>query len=281
MARELSEIEQNLNDDVKDVFDNESVSKVAEWRLWVGIFSRATWSFEKVRDIDKALIENTITQKQPPSLDWLYEKVMEFQGGDDGNGFQGDNLILSESGILRYELIDATRRIINQATLTEIPDGTIVIKVAKKSAEGELEALSANELLSFTIYINRVKYPGTVINVTSLPPDLIKQDVIVYYDPIFLPANVLANIELKMTEFKDTLGFNDKFFNQKYIDYLLKAEGVVSIKTNNLSYKNYSSSDFSTIDVVKELAAGYFNYQATDAETEPSVINLIDVNTLY
>ncbi len=84
-----------------------------------------------------------------------------------------------------------------------------------------------------------------------------------------------------MTEFKDTLGFNDKFFNQKYIDYLLKAEGVVSIKTNNLSYKNYSSSDFSTIDVVKELAAGYFNYQATDAETEPSVINLIDVNTLY
>ncbi len=273
--RELSEIEQELDDDIVEVFDSPSVSQVAEWRLWRGIWSRAVYSFELILDAFKSEVETLIESKQPGSISWYYDQVMKFQGADDGDGFMGDNLVVNSYGILEYEKEDSTRCIINQCSLSE-SDGTLVIKVAKLDSDGLLTSLTYAELLAFSIYINNIKYPGTELNVVTLPADLIYYDINIYYDPIFSTDTITANVLAQLETYKGSLGFDDRVFKQKLGDTILNAEGVVTVKINSLMSKASTDDDFSDIDVVYQLASGYYNY---DGDT-PSTLNLINVNDI-
>ena len=280
MARQLTVIEEELETNVNNVFDRPSVSKVAEWKVWKSIFAAAIWAFEKILDLFKTEVENIITQKQPGTIDWYYDKVKAFQGADDGNGFHADDLVLDESGILRYQVENESRRIIAKASLTDI-EGVLAIKVAKQTGTNELGALSSIELNAFSTYMRNIKYPGTEMFITSLQPDLIRYDVNIYYNPVLSESTIQANVLAKLEEFKSSMGFDDKLFQQKLIDYLMNADGVVSVKMNNLYRKASTDTEFVLIDVVYELAAGYFNYQLLDAASEPSVMNLINVNTIF
>jgi hypothetical protein len=60
----------------------------------------------------------------------------------------------------------------------------------------------------------------------------------------------------------------------------MQAEGVVSIKLNDFKGKPDADAEFANIDVVYQLAAGYYNYVAIDAETNPSVLTLINEQDL-
>ena len=277
--RSLQEIEQELDNNVQDVFTTPSKSEVAEWKLWRSIFSKSVFVFERIMSLFKIEVENVIKTQRQGTLSWYFGKVKEFQGADNGNGFSGDSLIVDDSGALTYERVDSSRRVIEHTSLTDV-DGTLICKVAKSGSNG-YESLSSLELTAFGVYMQNIKYPGTVIRSVSLPPDRLKYDMDIYYNPIYAPDEVKAKLLLKMEDFKKTLGFNDKVFKQRWIDYLLTTDGVETIKLSSLHSKKATDTDYNLVDVVYELAAGYFNYQDTDAETNASTMNLIDVNTLY
>ncbi|WP_053405186.1 hypothetical protein [Persicobacter sp. CCB-QB2] len=272
MAREIAEIETELDQNIEQVFDDPSASNGADWKLWRSIWAMAIWTFEKIMDIHQGNVESIISSKRYGTLAWYHDRVMEFQGADDGEGFQGDRLIIDDNGKIVYEVSDESRRIIAQASLKESSSG-IAIKVAKWE-DDILVQLVFEEQEALIQYLFNIKYPGTRINVISLPADIFKYDINIYYDPKFSKEDVKQRIMEAIESFKTLIGFDARFYKQKFIDHLMAIDGVVTIKLNSLMVKT-ATSDYTEIDVVHELESGYLNYQPTEGEI-PSRITMIN-----
>lgn len=259
MARTIQEIETALDDSISTAITNPSGSNFAEWKLWRSIFARAVWVFEGIMDLFKAEIETTVQTKQPGSFEWYYDKILEFQGAADQSGnFQGDNLLIV-NGVIQYENPDTARQIIKRASL-RAESGTLAVKVAKKLDEDNFQALTGSEQIAFGLYLDNIKYPGTQTNVISMAADQIKYNLQIVYDPIYTIATVQENVYTKMDEYRESLGFDDRFYPQKFIDKIMEAAGVVSVKRNSVSGYGSATAVWATIDIVYQLESGYFNY---------------------
>lgn len=279
MARTITEIESALDSSITTAISNPSSSSFAEWKLWRSIIARSIWVFEGIMDVFKAEIQTTVRTKQPGSFDWYYDRVLEFQGGDDGLGsFQGDDLVMV-NGILQYEQPDDTRKIIKKASL-RAASGTLAIKVAKKLNENDYQALTSAEQLAFGVYMDNVKYPGTLVNIISQAADLIKYDLQIIYDPVLTISTVQANVKAKLDEYRASLGFDDRFYPFKMVEKVLEAEGVVSVKNNGVSRKAITEEVFTAIDIVYTLAAGYYNYEPLVADGGTSVMTFTSYKSL-
>jgi hypothetical protein len=265
MARTLATIQASLDSGITEVIENPSSSNYAEWKLWRSIFAAAIWAFEKILDAFKTDIEKTVSSKQPGTIDWYYEKIMEFQGETVNGVFQGDTLVVNE-GIISYDTVDATRRIIKKASL-RASAGTLAVKVAKENTIGQLIPLTSSEQLALTNYLAAIKYPGTVINVISLAADSITYSLNIVYDPIYTTATIQENVLEAMESFRLGMGFDDRFYSSKFIEAILGAEGVKAVKITTLTGWDITSNTTTAIDIVRTLIAGYFNYNATSALT--------------
>ena len=62
--------------------------------------------------------------------------------------------------------------------------------------------------------------------------------------------------------FKTSLSFDAVFYAQRLVDAVMHAEGVVTVKVVRLEHKTSAGADFAPVDVLAELAAGYFEYAA-------------------
>lgn len=259
MARTISEIETALDNSITTAITNPSGSSFAEWKLWRSIFARAIWVFEGIMDVFKADIETTVQTKQPGSFDWYHEKILQFQGANDGTGnFQVDNLVIL-NGVIQYETPDPARQIIAQASLRATA-GTLVVKVAKRLTESQYQPLSASEQIAFGLYLDNIKYPGTQTNVISMGADIIQYDIEIIYDPFFTVDTVRASVLAKMEEYRQSLGFDDRFYPARLIDKIMEATGVVSVKKNSVEGYSVSDTTVIDIDIVYQIEAGYFNY---------------------
>lgn len=260
MARTLNDIETSLDESISTAISSPSASQFAEWRLWKTIFSRAIWVFENIMDLFRAEIEERVQTKQPGSFDWYYDRIMEFQGGLDDNGvFQGDTLVVTESGILQYNTINESRKIIAQASLRAV-DGTLVVKLAKVLDANNYQPLSSDEQAAFGLYLENVKYPGTKVSVISMVADLIQYNLEIIYDPIYTVANVEAAVLAKLKEYRSSLGFDDRIYPAKMVEKVMEATGVVAVKRNSVKGFHATVGTWDTIDIVYTLISGYFNY---------------------
>lgn len=265
MARTLTAIQSSLDESISDVMTNPSSSNYAEWKLWRSIFAAAVWAFEKILDSFKTDVEDIVSSKQPGTFDWYYDRIMEFQGETSGGVFQGDSLIV-ENGIISYETVDSTRRIIKKASL-RASSGTLAVKVAKEDSSEQLVPLTSSEQLALKNYIDEIKYPGTVINIISLEADSITYNLNIIYDPIYTTATVQENVLAAMETFRSGMGFDDRFYASKFIEAILAADGVKAVKIVSLTGWDITSNSDSDIDIVRTLVAGYFNYNEASSLT--------------
>jgi hypothetical protein len=276
MARTIATIEAALDASITGAITSPSASSYAEWKLWRSIFAKAIWAFECILDLFRAEIENTISTKQPGSFDWYYEKVLAFQGVTDDLGTcQGDNLVVKD-GIVKYETIDVTRRIVTSASL-RAGSGVLAVKVAKDSdTEGMYQALTESEQLALGLYLDNIKYPGTAINVISMDADLVKYSFQIVYDPIYTTETVQTNVKAALETYRASLGFGDTVYANKMIQAIMNATGVVSVKITSLQGYDSVSLAWKTIDIVYTLVSGYFNYDKASALTFISYKTLLN-----
>lgn len=266
MSRTLQEIENSLDGNIAEAIPNASGSQFAEWRIWKNIFARAIWAFEGIMDLFRAEIEGKVQTKQPGTMAWYYDRILEFQGeADDQGNFQGDSLVVV-NGVLQYENPDPARRIITQASLRSV-SGNLGVKLAKANGELNYQQLSESELLAFGLYLENIKYPGTATTVISLAADLIKYDLEIIYDPVYTTATIDTNVKAKLAEYRKSLGFDDRIYPTKIIDKIMEAEGVVSIKKNSIQGYHATVGVWNEIDIVYTLVSGYFNYDAASSLT--------------
>lgn len=201
----------------------DSPSQFAIWRLWLYVVAVAIWTHEQLFDRHKKEVEAQIARNVFGSAEWFVLKTLEFQYGDD--------LIRDERGGLRYATISAEKRIVSQAAITTASEVTsAVIKVAKKdAATGDPTQLTPDELVAVRGYINRLQPPGSYILVNTLPADILKLSLSIYYNPLLDPESLKTTIETTVTHYLNNLPFNGKILRSKIVDIVLAVEGVEDV----------------------------------------------------
>lgn len=232
-----------------------STSKVSIWRLWVYICAFAIWTLEKIFDIFRIEVEQTIALNQIGTPAWYRTKMLEFQLGYSLTPFA----IYDNTNEIQADVLAS--KIIKQAAIEEI-GGRLKIKVATEVA-GQLVPLTVPQFAAFKNYAEKVKYAGTRLIVVSRIPDDFKANYSIHYNPLILDAYGARldgtdnePIQTAVKNFLRNLEFNGELILTKLTDFLQQVEGIEEPVLNSASAK-FGTFGYSSINEYYIANAGY------------------------
>jgi len=254
MARTLDQIKEEM--DANNTLSLSS-SAVAEWKLWRNIVAIAIWTFENILDIFKSQIDAALASKQLGTPNWYVNVTKQYQ--TEGN------LIVNSFGQIVYDILKPDKQIVTNVSVTETEEGVVSMKVAKQE-NGVLAPLTNAELGLLEQYLTEIKYCGTRIALTSVNSDLIKYDLLIYFDHANNLSELKDKVDAVILAYKTNLNFNGIFYSTAFLDAIYKVPGVLAVKVNELQGKS-SIGTYEEIDPIYELISGYFNYDASSVLT--------------
>ncbi len=254
MARTINDIQQSIITDLQAYFPKLSTSKVAEWRLWTYVVAAAIHAFEIVLDLFRQEVDELTTKITPGTKLWYAEMCYRFQNGH--------TLVFDKNTAqFYYEQDDPDSRIVKVVAVNEAYK-MISIRVAKTDKEGQIIPLDDSERRNLADYIDTIHTTGIPTTIVSTTADTIRYNLEVYYDPAVPSSVVREQVGQALETFKTSLSFDAVFYAQRLVDAVMHAEGVVTVKVVRLEHKTSAGADFAPVDVLVELAAGYFEYAA-------------------
>lgn len=199
--------------------DLNSTSQTAIWRAITYMVAVGIYSFEKILDIFKTDLEAYANTIATGTLQWYQEQCLKWQFNQDiiWNGTKYD-----------YETTDQTLQLVTQAAVVERSDATLLVKVAKGEV-GDLQPLDANELDSFTAYMNKIKFAGTKLLATSYDADTITLNYNIYYNPIYDLTALKDNVTAAINAHLQQLPFNAMLNITKLTDDIQAITGVKDV----------------------------------------------------
>jgi len=226
-----------------------STSAVADWKLLRDtVVTIAMWFEINIFSLFKADIDDTLNRKQFGTLPWYVEMCKEFQSGDS---------LAVVNGIVGYDPIDATHRIVTQASAKEL-DGTVVLKVAK-TVNGDIAALSGGELSDFKNYAHARRSPGVKTNIYSYPPNLVKYTGSYLFDTLYDNEDVDELVMQAITAFRDNFRFDATLYMSELQADIKNVAGVVDVNIE-ASVWDAANALWMPIQGHADLDAGYFNW---------------------
>lgn len=267
MARTITEIQEDIISRITGTTELSvlnSSSKVAVWRLWTYIVAVSIWALENLFDLHKSEVTTLINERAPHSLRWYANKARDFQYGSElaYEADYYDNSALTDDQITEQQII-AYSAVVEQAK-------GLRLKVAR-IVNGDLTALSAQQLESFETYMNRIKDAGvTPLIVESLPPDSLKLELVIYYNPLVLGSDGSRldgtdgePVRKGVKDYLKNLPFNGTLVLAYLIDALQQVDGVVIPHIVQASAK-YGTLPYTAFDVKYNPDAGYLRIVDTD-----------------
>lgn len=267
MARTITQIQDDIISRVADtpgLSVLNSTSKVSVWRLWTYIVAVSIWALENLYDLHKAEVTTLINEKAPHSLRWYANKAKAFQYGSElaYEADYYDNSKLTEDQI-------AEQQIIAFSAVTEQSKG-LRLKVAR-IVDNDLNALSEQQLESFSEYMRRIKDAGVnPLIIESLPPDSLKLEMIIYYNPLVLgsdgsrldgtDADPVGN---GVRDYLKNLPFNGTLVLAYLIDALQQIDGIVIPHIEHAEAR-YGILPYTAFDVKYNPDAGYLRILQED-----------------
>jgi len=265
MARTINEIEQSITGKLQSKLTLSS-SSVAEWRLWVSVCAMAVHTFELVLDCFKKDVNDNVMTSRPGTRKWYERLCFLFQNGHE--------LVFDEKdATLKYYTDDPVSRITAVAAVQE-KDGVIIIRVAK-SNNGTIVPFNDIERLNFTNYINESKPLGSKTVILSTKADKVRYSVQVFYDPACSIELIQERTEKAMSDFKMDQQFGGILYPERFVDYLINVDGVITVKLDSFLRKGTSNEDFLPVDISVQLEAGYFNYDDENSTISYQAISIL------
>lgn len=175
---ELTSLQPGIDSSQTLLSDLTTNSKVAVWRLLFFVVAVAHWTQQKLFDAHRAWIEQRASEIVVGSLPWIQRVALQFQYGD---------ALVFINNRYQYATVNTAAQIVKLAVASEV-GGEVILKVAKLDSSGDPIPLLPAELSAFGIYMNRMKFAGTIINTVSRDADLLKLSYIIYYDPLVLSS---------------------------------------------------------------------------------------------
>lgn len=271
MSRSINEIQQTILDakassielsalevlttSEQTVSGANSTSKVAVWRLWVWIVAFAQFVMEKYWETFKAEMESRIASSRIHTPKWYRQKALDFMLGKD---LVPDKDYYDTTGMSVQEIANA-KIVSNAATVRVLQNGygTLRIKVVG-TLNNQYAQIDGNSLASLNSYFNNnIADAGTLVTVTSGPPDLLKLELDIYYNPLILgpdgkrldqpglPEPTITQIEnyLKSIDFE-----NGKLVITHLVDKLQQVPGIV-LPVVRSAYSKYGNYDYNSTNV--------------------------------
>nr|DAP98387.1 MAG TPA: secretion system protein [Bacteriophage sp.] len=205
-------------------FSSDSKLSILNGITWV--VAAVIYSFETILDVFAYDISETINKRINGTPDYYARALLQYQ--------KGDELTVREDGLaFGYASVDESKRIITQVSYEESTDDVnldskLVLKVATGD-KGNLSAIPADELVQIRTYLNRIKFAGTRIEVTSLPGDVLVPRLSVYWDGAVSEAEVYDNIEASLNEYMMNIDFNAGIYVSKVMAAIRSAEHVTDV----------------------------------------------------
>lgn len=183
-------------------------------------------SFETLLDVFAIDISETINNRINGTPTFYVNAALQFQ--------KGDELSVREGGLaFGYANIDPAKCIVTQASYTESTsdvnlDNKLILKVAT-GEKGNLHAIDKEDLALLRSYINKIKFMGTRVEVTSSEGDILIPRITVYYDGAILESAVYDNIEQKLNELMSDIKFDSSVYVSSVIEAIISAEHVTDV----------------------------------------------------
>ncbi|RXK57577.1 nucleotidyltransferase [Lacibacter luteus] len=246
-----------------------STSRVSKWRTWSYIVSFAIWVHEKLFDLFKQEVSETIATLKPHTAKWYASKALAYQHGfplkEDSDQF--DNTGYTDTQI-------EESRVVAYAAVVEQTDqyGRVFLRIKLARINGgDLAPLTAPQLAGVQEYFARIKDAGVKLVIESIAADSIKMNWRIYYDPLILDstgsrtdgtaADVVKNA---IKDYLKNLPFNGVYVLQYHIDALQQVEGI-TIPIIDLAQTKYGLLPFTNVNVKTTPDSGYLRF-ADDAD---------------
>lgn len=223
-----------------------SNSKVAIWRLWAYLVALAIHTHEVLQDEFKAEVEQLVAASPAGTLPWYRDQVLKFQ--------LGDSLQFIDERF-QYAEIDSTKQIVKLCAVSDLPNGNVVIKVAKLT-NGLPAPLSTTEKSGLEAYLQKIKFAGTSFLIISENADKLKLQASVYYDGLFNLSDLKTRIEGAIQHYLQNLTFDGVFKVNSLIDSVQAVEGVTDFTIQVLE-ATYGNLPYTPVNRVYTPNAGY------------------------
>lgn len=276
MARTITEIQAGIVSGIQadsTLSGINSTSATAIWRLWSYVVAVAIWAHETLWDAFKADLIATAATLKPHTLLWYRNKALDYQHGYTlvAGADYYDN-----TGIDPDEISDS--KIVQQAAVTETPDGLLTIKVATVVG-GEITPLGTSDTNAIRAYFAQIKDAGVVLSVRSVAADHLKIVVDVYYDPTVLSATgerldgaASTPVQDAAKAYLKSLGFDGKFVKSRLVDAMQAVEGVNVPEVRTCLARRDDDPSFSSVDVYYEPFSGFLRLYTENTDL---VLNFI------
>lgn len=205
-------------------FNSDSKLSIMNGLTWA--FAAVIYSFETLLDVFSMDISTAINNRVNGTPLYYVNALLQYQ--------KGDELVIREDGLaFGYSEIDETKRIISQVSYTESSndvnlDNKLILKVAQGD-KGQLSAIPQEEIVLISSYLNKIKFAGTRIEVTSLNGDILVPRLSVYYDGAIQEAEIYTLIEEKLYEYMMNMNFDSSIYVSKVMEAIRKADHVTDV----------------------------------------------------
>lgn len=204
-----------------------STSKASIWGEWVNAIAYAHFVLEQQFDKHKTELSEMLKNQKKGTAIWYRNMALAFKYGKD---LLPDSDVYPTS-IATDEEIEALK-IIKYAAVTESSaDSRLIIKIATEKSE-VLQPIEANELESFTEYIQQIKYAGVKVTVINYLPDILRLKMKIYRNPLVLNENGMSiekgnyPVQEAIKDYMRELPFDGELVLAHLVDKLQKVEGV-------------------------------------------------------
>lgn len=255
--------------DTQKTFE-EQYSKVSLESIVFYVSAYAIRALEVLFDTHKSEVNQLVDTERYGKLGWYEKMSLLYQHGRqlvagydyyDNSGLTGDEI--------------EAQRVVKFCATKELPDGQIVVKLAKGEM-GALVKLTSQEVLGVQAYLNKIKPAGVRVICVSLDSDQLKGIFDIQYDALILDSegkrldgtNDAPVIEA-INNYLSSIKFNGEFSNMRLEDKLQEVDGVTIIDLG-ATWSKYSEFDYALIYSRYQPQAGFLSL-----DVESSIFNYI------
>ncbi len=231
MAREIRDINQKMLEEkagTASLAGLTSNSSASIWRTLFYIVATAIHTLEKIFDLHRQEVTETIENIIPHRPKWYRDMALKFMAGktliDETDRYD-------TSGMTEEEIEAA--RIVKYATAVE--NDQLLIKIATgepgnlKPVPDEVLYNENDPKTTFEYYMNEIRDAGVHITVVNEEGDQFGCSLIIYYDPVKLVEGnygVRTAIENAIKNYITGLPFNGEYSNMALVDAVQLVDGV-------------------------------------------------------
>lgn len=189
-------------------------------------FAAVVYSFECLLDVFAIDISNILNSRINGTPTYYINALLQYQ--------KGSELMMREDGLaFGYNEVEPSKQIITQASYMESHDDVnldnkLILKVATGN-KGNLHAIAPEELVMIQSYINRIKFAGTRVEVTSQEGDILIPRVSVYYDGAVMESEVYDQVEEQLNAYMLGIQFDSTIYVSDIVAAIRKAEHVTDV----------------------------------------------------